>query len=192
MDERVIKVITDLTACTPAVRNITTAASAAEKAAVSAAAFYDADLVPLSHARIVRAERLLSALRQDVADLDRKLQVLRVELSAAVAQPMHRIGAWNVLPDTWWHTRVMRMDELLTAVVRARAHLAQALPDRHADHAVDAHGCDSYRQLVGCVCECVAEMSRRWASLVTFVDEWKDIAIVMVDGIGESGSLLPA
>lgn len=184
-----MKAIRRLPNCCEQVDDIETAANAAEKAAVSAAKFYQVDLVDLSNARMIRAEKLLESLRQSLDALDTNVEKLHADVQDALTQPVELQAAWNQLPDSWWRLRAQHVDLLLRQFVEVRGQVSNALDVENGDVHVIA---DSYAALVSNACSAVGAMVRTWLQVIEYFAEWKDLALVMVDGIGESGSLIPS
>lgn len=189
MDKQVVKAINQLANCNDIMSDIVMAATAAEKAANSAITFYNADYVDLSNARIKRTEDLLNSLRQTLRSMERKIRSVHNDILKVLDLPVVMKAAWNALPDQWWRSRATTLKALLDEFERSQRGVMTTL-----NVVVDGtagYG-NSYADLVSNIRSAVDGMSNKWRSVIGYVDEWKDVAAVMVEGIGESGSLLPS
>lgn len=189
MDKQVVKAINQLASCTDIMSDVGVAATAAEKAANSAATFYRTDYLDLSNARIKRTEHLLQCLRQSLRSMEKKVRKVHNDFFNVLESPVVMKAAWNALPDQWWRSRVTTLNGLLDDFECSQRGVVTVL-DVVISGTAGVE--DSYADLVSNIRTAVDGMNMKWRSVVGYVDEWKDVAAVMVEGIGESGSLLPS
>lgn len=188
MDRKLVKALKLVPECRDSLEDVRTAVVAASKAAASAFTFHAEGEIDLSNARICRAEKLLVSLRESLRIFDPQLKAFLQELKAVTQLPIRRKAAWNALPDQWWQERATNMIEKLSAVQTSREVIGHSLD-------VASLGDDpvvrTYYQLVEDVRDSVRYLNECWSKVEQYIEEWRDLAEVLVEGIGESGSLIP-
>lgn len=193
VDKQLVSALDHLPQCHVSVALALETAVAARKAAAMSSTLSRAHRSELSGARLLRAEALILALRDTLCALDRELAAARraagavVAVSTAASRP--RPAAWDWPGDTWFADRAKalcaRLEEVRVARECVRVKLDVAV---HGDGGVG----ESYDSLVRHVGVAVAELSQVWRRVDSFVQEWKDVAVVFTQGVGQSASLMPS
>lgn len=189
VDKQLVFAIGQLPKCSESITLAVDTTVAARKASSMASTLYQAQRVDLSGARILRAEALMGALLDILSTFDRDVASLRRTVNAVASTKPKRLPSWNSLGDKWYIERAQQLNDKLHNMEAARRGLQVALDVvLHGDGGVD----ETYAHLVRHVNDAAILLSNAWRAVLLFVEEWKDVAVVVAQGLGESASLIPA
>lgn len=188
MDRQVIAGLKLTADCSKHLNDAQVAATAAMKAATSASTFHAEGEVDLSISRINRTEKLLVSLRKSLGLFNFHFDLFYRRIFDVTKLRNRHMATWNTLSDEWWHERARSIVGLLSFVKVAQSRVSSVL-----DIGTVAHDPTepSYEQVTTAIKDAVNGMKGAWDSMETFINEWKDIAVTVFEGIGESGSLIP-
>lgn len=190
MQRQLVSALAHVGPCSGAMALTKAAAQAASKAAQAAATLHASGHVALAVARMQRAEKLLKSLRSSLPDATRTLRQLRRDAAQVAGQPDRRAAAWDALPDAWWLERASGIAGRADGVLVGAARLERML--ECAGNGGGGFGAGlSYARLVEEVCVQTIAVVGEWEGIASYVEEWREIAVVVADGLGESGSMMP-
>lgn len=188
MDTHIRGIFDNVSLCTKSLAEISNAISAAHKSAATLALLRLESQTLLVGARLLRTESLFHALLEPLHSFDAALQIILEQSSAVVSLPAVRAATWNTLPDQWYISRVTGLLDILSTVSNSRKELTIVL-EHQAHCGFSDH--PSYADLVANAHQAIQNLEIAWNKCLHFVDGWRDIAVSVIGGIGESGSLLP-
>lgn len=192
MDRLIVTAVNLMAPCSESLELSVTAASASQKAAKSAEMFQQDGDVYLAGARMIRSERLMRSLRETHEQFCKRISKVREAVDEATSLTATKKAAWNSLPDTWWLKRASRMSVLL-AVIRSREmEMEEALNIGEEGNNELVLSATSYSDAVAAVAVIVNKLNQAWETFCGYVKEWRELAMAVHAGIGESGSLIPA
>lgn len=190
MEKCLANSLTKIAPCTKSLSDVVRAATAAKKAAATIPVLCKQFQSQLVGARLNRAESLMCIMCDCLKNFDSHVESLHHTTSVVIARPLSQSASWNCLSDQWYFDRATILLENLSAVKTARTSISNAL-DFHFDWSSKITELPSYADLVFKVYQAVSTLEIEWSQLLRNVDEWRDILIAVLDGIGESGSLIP-
>lgn len=186
MDKLAVQALSQIPTCTETLALVSASATTALQAAESSRVLLSHGHVKLAAARLSRCEKLLRVFREYHAQLSKQINQLHTTFTQAADLPQARQGSWNRLPDTWWHEHASQCVKLLDAVLNCLKGVDESLCLENAEQAVSM----TYKNLVENICDAVKAVAVSWEVVKKDVAEWEELAITVVDGIGETGSLI--
>ncbi|KAI0563840.1 hypothetical protein FGB62_33g05 [Gracilaria domingensis] len=188
MDGSVIAVLTILASCSETVEILVTAASAARQASSSAKMFEEDGETGLAAMRMLRCEKLLKSLRETLPLMKASIKRAQNLVDPDSHATPTKAAEWNKLGDAWWHARGCTIHDMLHTVAARERAVSRLLCRETGEWELY----DSYDEIVREIADFVEDLRKEWGRLVSYTEDWKDIAIAVFNGIGESGSLIPS
>ncbi|PXF42894.1 hypothetical protein BWQ96_07341 [Gracilariopsis chorda] len=187
MDENVVTALRILPSCSESIQLMVTAANAARQASSTALTFQQDGQSSLAATRMIRCEKLLKSLRESHGEFLARVEKLRNCIKLVTQETPTNAAQWNKLGDNWWHERACRMDSMLQFVMEKESVVSRLLGNTDGSWPLF----ESYNDIVNRITDSVNDLSEGWDRLGKYAAEWKDLAMVVFNGIGESGSLIP-
>lgn len=187
MDKNVVTALQILPLCCESVQLMVTAANAAKQASSTALTFQQDGESGLAAARMVRCENLLKKLRESHDEFLARVEKLQSCINLVTRETPTNAAQWNKLGDSWWHERACRIDSMLKNVMEKETVISRLLGNTDGSWPLF----QSYNEIVNCITDSVNDLSQGWNRLRDYTAEWKELAVVVFHGIGESGSLIP-
>lgn len=188
MDRQVINGLKVIVDCSRYINDAQVAATAAMKASTSASIFYAEGYTALSISRVNRTEQLLISLRNSLRLFDGQVDIFNRKIFDVTQLQNRRKATWNKLSDEWWQERAKAIVERLSNVKIVQSQVSNALDVAAVTHDPTE---PSYEQIITTIKDAVNTLRDVWNNVESFINEWKDIAVAVFEGIGESGSLIP-
>ncbi|CAN8075837.1 unnamed protein product [Agarophyton chilense] len=188
MDASVVAAIKILPSCSESIELLATAASAARQASNTAKIFHEDGDTVLAAARMLRCEKLLKSIRETLADISSTIKRAEKLIDLESNSTPTNQGQWNKLSDAWWLERARGIHSRLQTVSERESAVSRLLSKEQGMWGLFV----SYGEVVNEIADAVENLTKSWNGLISYTDEWKDIAIAVYNGIGESGSLIPS
>lgn len=174
--------------CTQSITEVVRAALAAHKSAATLPLLSCQSDTLLVGARIRRTEDLFQIMLGSLKSFDNTIQAVQEKASAVVSTPAVQVATWNTLSDQWYIDHVTVSLAILTEVFNARNELSVALEHKATP---GTRKPPSYVSLVNDVHQAVQNLESAWNACLHYFDSWREVATSVMEGIGESGTLLP-
>lgn len=188
MDKKVVNALRMLPGCTETLTLMKTASDAARQATSTATTFMSDGDVDIASARLIRCEKLLASVQGNIVEFALQVRNVKNITCSITKETPTKEAAWNGLGDIWWYERACKLDELLGVIVRKEQEISNLLRSENGQWGLF----ESYEDIVNTIGDSFSDLNRSWEELVEYQSTWKDVAITVFNGVGESGSLIPS
>lgn len=157
-------------------------------AARSASTLHIAGESRLCGARVTRAEALLSGGRDLLSEVinEARITVRKFQVGALQARQDDQPGTWDGMSAEWWATHAERTAERIETMATVAQTVHTGL------NGMEKVSRARYAESVERAVARAGELEQAWEAVKKEGESWGEVArLVVMEGVGESGSLFP-